>query len=284
MQSGSSAAQRVKQQQAKHWDNVAGGWAAWLDWTERNFSPLSEWFAEAAGWAPGMHVLDIACGAGYPALLGASRVRPGGRQVATDISPAMVLAASQAANATGLSNIEFLEMDAEDLRFDDQSFDAVTNAYGLMFCPDPQLAVNEAYRVLKTGGRFALATWAEPSNSPFFTVITSVAAPILSLAAPDPAAPGPFRLASATLLESMLRTAGFSRVHVKSCSATFECASAEEYVRLFSDFAWKARLAALPDAARLRFQDAVRDGAEPFTKDGRLRLVATSLCASGEKA
>jgi SAM-dependent methyltransferase len=149
-----------------------------------------------------------------------------------------------------------------------------------MFCPDPQLAVNKAYRVLKTGGRFALATWGEPSNSPslhrhhFGGLAESVAR------GPDPAAPGPFRLASATLLESMLRTAGFSRVHVKSCSATFECASADEYVRLFSDFAWKARLAVLPDAALLRFQDAVRDGAEPFTKDGRLRLVA--VCFWGE--
>ena len=122
------------------------------------------------------------------------------------------------------------------------TFDAVTNAYGLMFCPDPQLAVSEAYRVLKTGGRFAVATWDEPSNSPFFTVITSEAAPILSLAAPDPAAPGPFRLASATLLESMLRTAGFSR----SCQ------------ELFGDIRVRIRRGVRSSVQRLRLESSTR--------------------------
>jgi enediyne biosynthesis protein CalE5 len=282
--SGSSTVQRVKEQQAKHWDSVAAGWDGWLEWTERNFSSLSEWFTEAAGWAPGVRALDIACGAGYPALTGARRIQPDGRQVATDISPAMVAVVSRRASAVGLNNIECLEMDAENLRFDDQSFDAVTNAYGLMFCPDPTRAMTEAYRVLKGGGRFAFATWDDSSKSPFFDVITSIAAPILSLPAPDPAAPGPFRLASALRLDSMLRASGFSRVEVESRTATFECASVAEYCQLFSDVAWKARIAALTDAQLARFHDAVRHAAQPFMVNGRLRMIATSLCASGQKA
>ena len=59
-----------------------------------------------------------------------------------------------ARRADGLDNIQFVEMDAEQLTFDDASFDAVTNAYGLMFCPDLPRAIGEARRVLRPGGRF----------------------------------------------------------------------------------------------------------------------------------
>ncbi len=279
-----SAAQQIRAQQLKHWDHVAGGWATWLEWTERHFSPVGEWFCQMAGWAPGRQALDVACGAGYPALLGASHVQPGGTMVAVDISRAMIAAASKRAADAGHQNIEFLQMDAEALRFEPASFDAVTNAYGLMFCPDPQRAVNEGCRVLKEGGRLALATWDEPSKSPFFSVITPVAAPVLSLVAPEPDAPGPFRLSSPTRLDAMLRAAGCSDVRVESRPATFEFASVAEYIRIFSDLAWKSRLAALSRDEFNRFQDAVEQAAQPCWNDGRLRLTATSLCAAGRKA
>ena len=85
----------VNEQQVKHWESVAHGWEAWLDWTERNFRLVTEWFIDAVGWRPGLRALDVACGAGYPVLFGASRVHPGGRQFAVDVSPAMVAAASR---------------------------------------------------------------------------------------------------------------------------------------------------------------------------------------------
>jgi len=84
------AVQQFKEQQTRHWNSVAGGWAAWLAWTEREFAPLTEWFAERAGWAPGARILDVASGSGYPALAAAARVRPGGTVVASDISPDML--------------------------------------------------------------------------------------------------------------------------------------------------------------------------------------------------
>jgi len=99
------------------------------------------------------------------------------------------------ATAAGLRNIEFLEMDAEELRFGDDVLDAVTNAYGLMFCPDPRRASAKLHRVLKPGGRFALVTWDEPAKSPFFTLVSELAAQFLSLPPPDATAPGPVRLA-----------------------------------------------------------------------------------------
>jgi SAM-dependent methyltransferase len=278
-----TSADRIKDQQRKHWNIAADGWAAWLEWIERNFAPVTEWLREAACWKPGAHVLDVACGAGYPALTAALSVRPGGRVVATDISPKMIAVASRQAHIRGVDNIDFVEMDAEHLQFEDNSFHAVTNAYGLMFCPDTHGALDEVHRVLKPGGRCALVTWDDASKSPYFSVIVGVASTFLSLPPMDPAEPGPFRLAGARNLESMLQTSGFSDVRVESCPMMVECASVAEYCQIFADVAWKTRIAALSDADAARFREAVANAAEPFMNGGRLRLVATSLCASGRK-
>src|SRR5207244_6168346 len=113
-------------------------------------------------------VLDVACGAGYPALAAAVAVQPEGRVVATDISQQMVIATRRRATALGLDNIEVVEMDAEHLQFGDAVFDAVTNAYGLMFCPDVGRALSEAHRVLKPGGRAAFVSWDDAARGPVF--------------------------------------------------------------------------------------------------------------------
>jgi SAM-dependent methyltransferase len=275
---------QFKSQQIKHWNHVARGWAAWFEWTERNFRPLTKWLQTVAGWRPGARVLDVACGPGYPALAAAAAVRPGGIVVAIDISAEMIAEASRRARATGIDNGRFLEMDAENLQFEAGSFDSLTNAYGLMFCPDPTRAIAEARRVLEPGGRLAIVTWDEPAKNPFFTLIGGVAREFLALPPVDPLAPGPFRFAAPGELERVLRAGGFPDVAVESLPMTFECASVSEYLKIFSDFALKKRIDALPPDVGARFADAVTEAARPFFhKDGRLRLTTTSRCASATR-
>ena len=273
----------VSEQQKKHWNAVAGGWGTWLDWTSRNFQPIADWLANVARWQPGARVLDVACGAGFPALAAAAAVRPGGTVVATDISPGMLAVAASRARRDALDNVEFVEMAAEDLRFTDGEFDAVTNAYGLMFSVDLPRALAEARRVLRATGRFAAVTFDEPERNPYFSVITRVAAPFLSIQAPAAGAPGPFRLSSAAGLESLLREAGFADVRVDRVPMTLELASADEYLQVFADVAWKARVAALPESDLARLRDAIREAVQPHLVDGRVRLAASSLCAAGSR-
>ena len=275
------AVQQFKEQQTRHWNSVAGGWAAWLAWTEREFAPLTEWFAERAGWAPGARILDVASGSGYPALAAAARVRPGGTVVASDISPDMLAVTSAAAAAAGLENLEYRTMDAEALTIDDASVDAVTNAYGLMFCPDPGRAIREAHRVLKPGGRIALVAWDQLSKSPFFNVIFPVGGKHLSLTPSAPGVPGPFRFSTPGELESLLRDAGFVDVRVESRPISLAFESAAHYGRIFMDVAWKARIDALAEPQLEAFRDDVAAAVQPQMAGGALRLVATSLCASG---
>jgi SAM-dependent methyltransferase len=229
-------------------------------------------------------VLDVACGVGYPALAAARAVQPGGRVVATDLSRQMIDVAAERARAEGLDNIEFVQRDGEDLQFHSQSFDALMNAYGLMFCPDPPRALAEAHRVLAPEGRIALVTWDLPSQSPFFTVIRDVAAEFFVLRDPDPDEPNPFRLASADMLRSMLEEAGFSSVHIDRLTMTFECDSALDYCQIFKDYGWKSRIDALPYDENARFYQALTEAMRPYADSGRLRLAATSLCASGQKS
>lgn len=199
--------------------------------------------------------------------------------VATDLSSHMLEVAATSAQARGLDNIEFAQRDAENLQFPSQSFNAVMNAYGLMFCPEPSRAVAEAHRVLAPDGRLALVVWDSASHNPFFGLIRDIASSFFEVRDPGPDAPGPFRLASAGRIQSMLEDAGFSSIHVEDMTMTFEFDSVLDYCGIFRDYAWKPRLDAMPPEENARFLEAVTEATRPYAHGGRLRLATRSLCA-----
>jgi ubiquinone/menaquinone biosynthesis C-methylase UbiE len=120
-----------------------------------------------------IQVLDLACGAGEPALSIAAAVAPDGEVTATDLSAAILAVAQENARRADRANIRFGEAVAEALPFPDASFDAVTCRFGVMFFSDPDRAFREIRRVLRPGGRAIFAAWAL-GDQPYFAATIEI--------------------------------------------------------------------------------------------------------------
>jgi SAM-dependent methyltransferase len=103
--------------QRRDWGTAAKGWHDWQDLIYETTAPVSERLVEMAGIKPGDRVLDVAAGAGEPALTAARVAGPHGQVIATDISPEMLGHGRERAAGAGIDNIEFVETDASSLDF-----------------------------------------------------------------------------------------------------------------------------------------------------------------------
>ncbi len=116
---------------------------------------VAESLAEAADVRAGTDVLDVAAGQGTAPLAAARRFAS---VTSTDYVPALLDKGRQRALAEG-QQVQFQVADAEQLPFDDGSFDVVLSTFGAMFCPDHVRCADEMLRVLRQGGRIGLASW-----------------------------------------------------------------------------------------------------------------------------
>ena len=112
---------------------------------------------DAAEVGRGTQVVDVATGAGYAAAAAAER---GAEVIGIDFSATQVALARRR-----YPSLEFREGDAGALPFSDGAFGAVVSNFGMPHVPDPDAAISEAFRVLRSGGRFAFSVWASPEES-----------------------------------------------------------------------------------------------------------------------
>ena len=131
-------------------------------WEAGDYSTCSPYIAEVgelvvarAGITPGMRVLDVACGTGNAARPAA---RAGARVTGLDLAVRLLEAGRAKAKADGLE-IDWREGDAENLPFEDGTFDRVLSTFGHMFAPRHQRTAQEMARVCRGGGVIVAATW-----------------------------------------------------------------------------------------------------------------------------
>jgi SAM-dependent methyltransferase len=133
-------------------------------WAAGDYSAIAPHLASAAdrvvhlaAIAPDDTVLDVACGTGNAALRAAER---GARVTGLDVTPELLQQARDQA-----PDLTWVEGDAQDLPFDDASFDVVLSVFGCMFAPDHRRTASEILRVLRPGGRVVIASWTPDGDS-----------------------------------------------------------------------------------------------------------------------
>ncbi|GAA4482216.1 methyltransferase domain-containing protein [Actinoallomurus oryzae] len=146
---------KVNAAQADHWNGDEGVfWAEEHErWDHLNSAFNDHMFAKAA-IGPENRVLDIGCGNGQTTRLAALRA-PRGSAVGFDISAPMLERARALTAAEGVTNVEFVEGDAQIYAFAENSFDAVISRFGLTFFDDPYAAMVNIARGLRSGGRLS---------------------------------------------------------------------------------------------------------------------------------
>lgn len=222
------AQEAVRRAQLDAWHAVAGGWERRRALIWDATSAVSHRMVDLLEPRPGEELLEVAAGTGDTGLLAAGRVLPGGRLLSTDAVPDMVDAARRRARELGRENVEFAVTDAVELALDDASFDGALCRFGVMLVPDCAAATRELTRVLRPGGRVAVAVWAESDRNPWMTAAGRAALRLGLAERPDPEAPGPFRLAAPGRLRALLTAAGLEVVVEEEVGVTWRASSPEE--------------------------------------------------------
>jgi ubiquinone/menaquinone biosynthesis C-methylase UbiE len=298
--------ERFKVHDASSYDGVAHDFDRF---TSRFTPPIARQVNTLAGLRPGATVLDVGTGTGVVAVDAAARVSPGGKVIGIDLSQGM-LGISRKREERYPGTLEFREMDAERLLFDDASFDSVVSLFALLHFPDPLRALAEIHRVLRPGGSLALAVGSRPPLSltgiahrigriPFYIeylrrrvlIAPAFIDELVARHIPDSAAPEETELASSsrnrsTAVPPLLQQAGFTNVAVSWQGFEAQLASVEEFWDVqctYSSIARK-RLAAAGSAQRRSIEaEFASRCAKVLARGGRLVYTYAALYISANK-
>ena len=261
--------------------------AAWRRW-RRHFAlysqPLTAVLVQAAQIQPGMRVLDVASGAGEPAITLAHLVGPHGHVTATDLSPSMVAIIDEVAREQGLTNLSCHHVAAEALPFPALSFDAVTCRLGVMFFADVAQALCGIRRVLKPGGHTALLVWGPEHEQARYTSTYGVVKRYVDVPTPASDEPSPYAFAAPGSLGAALRAAGFQRVEevTHRLVLPWPGAPAEFWQHVCeSSTPLRRALENLPSEQRAHVIEEIQTALRPYDDGQRVNMPACVHVATG---
>jgi len=243
---------------------------------------VSEWMIAHLALEPGQTVLELAAGPGDTGFLAAARIAPG-KLISSDASNAMVELARRRAREQGIENVEFKQLQLDWIDLLAASVDAVLCRWGVMLVVDPAAAASEMRRVLRPGGRVALAVWDQAERNPWATIPNRALVELGFVDPPDPDEPGPFALGSPEKLQDLLESAGFLEVVVDAVDVGREFENPDEFIAETRDlsmvFATNWERLAPPERSNLA--DAIASSLARYRSEkGSLRLPGKSLVAA----
>ena len=267
------------------WAQVAPSWEQHADYVDARGALVTEEMLERAAPQPGERVLELACGPGGLGIAAAERVAPDGEVVLSDVAAEMTAIAARRVDASGLDNVTTLELDLERIDQPDGSYDLVLCREGLMFAPDPGRAVREIARVLRPGGRVAIAVWGPRERNPWLGLVLDSVTAQLGRPVPPPGVPGPFSLADADELAGLLDAAGLAEVAVRDLPVPMRVGSFDEWLARTSALAGPLAtiLSSLPEPAARALRARAHEAVRPYETSAGLQFPGVTLLATARR-
>jgi ubiquinone/menaquinone biosynthesis C-methylase UbiE len=191
-------------------------------WDEQ-LQPARKLLFEMSALRPGESVLDLACGTGLVSFPAADMIGSSGQLLGTDISDAMIEVCRSRAEERGMTQARFERMEAEELRFDEKTFDAVLCGLGLMYVTDFLGSIREMHRVTKPGGRAVSAVWGKRDRCGWAEIFS-----IVDRRVSTDVCPLFFQLGTGETQQTWFTQAGFENVRTERIQTLLEYESDEE--------------------------------------------------------
>ena len=229
-----------------------------------------------AGVERGQKILDVAAGAGYVAAAAAQR---GADPLGIDFSTTQVRLAR-----ARYPSIRFEQANAEALPFDPESFEAVVNAFGLCHLPNPDLALREAFRVLKPGGRFAFSVWDQPERVIGLGALYDAIHKHGSMDVGLPAGPNFFLFSSPEQSIKALLHAGFESPTFRTIPQVWRSSDPDKlFAMLATGTVLRLPRCERSSEARKLIRAAVRQTISTYQRDGQYEIPMPAVVAAAVK-
>jgi ubiquinone/menaquinone biosynthesis C-methylase UbiE len=228
--------------------------------------PVATWMIDHTAPQAGQTVLELAAGIGDTGFLAAELIQPGGTLISSDSSPDMLSAAQRRAEALGITNVRFKQIDAsQPIDIEAASIDVVLCRWGYMLMEDPENALRETRRVLRPGGRAALAAWGSADDNRWSSLPIDLLLERGLIEPIEPGAGGQFAWGEDGIIASRLEDAGFVEYEVETVDFPIRYQSVDAWWATSRSMSIRAGRAPVDDPAELLA--ALADAAREWTAD-----------------